>query len=102
VLEKYLAEGVKSELQMGAVSGLVDVPEPGAAKLLIDAVKYLPDRNRGLALEGLMKSQARIVLLFEALESGRISREQLGSDRLKSLRNHDDPTIRSRAEALRN
>ena len=102
MLEKYLAEGMKPELQMGAVSGLVDVPDPGAAKLLIDAVKYLPERNRDLALEGLMKSQARIMLLFEALESGRIRLEQLGNDRLKSLRNHEDPTIRSRAEALRN
>lgn len=99
-LEKYLAEGVNAELQMGAVSGLVDVPDPAAAKLLIGALKYLPARNRELALDGLLKSKERTVLLLESLENGQVDLELLGNDRLNSLRTHQEQSIRDRASAL--
>jgi hypothetical protein len=44
---------------MGAVSGLADIPEPDAAKLLRDAIEYLPERNQKLAREGLLKMMQR-------------------------------------------
>ncbi|HSG70553.1 MAG TPA: hypothetical protein VLA12_09070, partial [Planctomycetaceae bacterium] len=102
MLEKYLAEGVHAELQMGAVSGLVDVPEPAATELLLGAVKYLPARNRDLALDGLLKSNERISQFLQALESDGVDRESLGPERWKLLQNHADPSIRRRAATLSN
>src|SRR5262249_50072271 len=72
VLEKYLAEGVDSELQMGAVSGLADASDPAAATLLIKALNSLPPRNKALALDGLLKSDERIALLLDAVEGRKV------------------------------
>jgi putative heme-binding domain-containing protein len=48
-LKKYLAKDTNAELQMGAVSALVDVKGPEAAKALQDALPNLTEKNRELA-----------------------------------------------------
>jgi putative membrane-bound dehydrogenase-like protein len=101
VLERYLAEGVNSELQMGAVSGLADVSDPAAAMLLIGALNSLPARNRELALDGLLKTDERIGLLLDAVESGRLDVRVLGKERLDSLGNHPNPAVRKRVSVLK-
>jgi HEAT repeat protein len=52
-LLKYLAPGTNAELQMGAVSGLADIPTPEAEAALRSALKHLEGQNRALALEAL-------------------------------------------------
>ena len=48
-LTKYLPKSAHPELQMGAVSGLVDVERPEVAGLLVKALPDLDDANRKLA-----------------------------------------------------
>jgi hypothetical protein len=48
-LKKYLAKDTNAELQMGAVSALVDVKGPEATKALEDAAPNLMEKNRELA-----------------------------------------------------
>lgn len=101
ILEKYLTEGANSELQMGAVSGLADVSDPAAARLLLAALSSLPGRNREIALDGLLKSDERIGLLLDAVESDRVDVGVLGKARLDALCNHPNPAVRKRASVLR-
>jgi hypothetical protein len=48
---------------MGAVSGLSDVPEDAAAKLLVRAFRQLAPGNQRLALEALRRTPERQKLL---------------------------------------
>jgi hypothetical protein len=81
-LRRYLAKGSDEELQMGAVSGLSDVNVPEAAKALIDALKHLEGHNRELAVDGLLRDNARKQRLLEAIEKGVITRDPIVSARL--------------------
>ncbi|MFM7056068.1 MAG: hypothetical protein ACKO2P_04005 [Planctomycetota bacterium] len=66
VLSPWLQPDSHPELQMGAVSGLSDVPEEDAAKLLITAFKQLTPANQTLAREALHRTPARRQLLDQA------------------------------------
>jgi putative membrane-bound dehydrogenase-like protein len=55
----YLAADAHPELQMGAVSGLGDIPEDAAAIALIDAFQGLTAANKLIALEALQRTPAR-------------------------------------------
>ncbi len=82
-LRRYLQPGVPHELQMGAVSGLVDVPNEEAALELHQALGHLAEDLHGLAVDGLTRPAATAGLRA-ALDSGRLKREDL------------HPTIRER------
>jgi hypothetical protein len=99
-LTKYLAEGTHEELQMGAVSGLVDVDHPAAAAALAGALTHLQGTNRTLALDGLLRGNTRPKQLLDAVETGTVTSEELGSERAEQLTQHDDQTIRTRARKL--
>jgi hypothetical protein len=84
-LVKYLKDK-DGELQMGAVSGLSDMKSPAAAEAIVASFGQLNEHNRGLAIDALQRSDARMALLQRALDDGRIkssalTREQ--QDRLK-------------------
>lgn len=83
-LRRYLLPGTPPELQMGAVSGLVDVPHGEAAISLHGALGHLPADLRTLAVAGLARPQA-ILGLRAALESGQISRESLDPEVRRGL-----------------
>lgn len=53
ILLRYLQPGTPHELQMGAVSGLVDVPDPEAAASLQESLAHLPEDLRQMAIDGL-------------------------------------------------
>jgi hypothetical protein len=99
-LRKYLAEGTHDELQMGAVSGLVDVQSPQATEALVGALKYLKGTNRELALDGLLRGAERAGALLDAVSQGKLAAEELGERRIKALREHGDAEVRQRAEKL--
>jgi hypothetical protein len=84
-LIRYLAKNVHAELQMGAVSGLVDIDAPEATAALIDALPGLTDRNRDLALDGLLRDAARVATLRKAIQEKRIDPSVVGEARLKRL-----------------
>jgi len=71
-LRRYLQSGTPHELQMGAVSGLVDVPRAEAAEWLHAALDELPADLRELAVAGLVRDQAGNALR-QAVEQGRLS-----------------------------
>ena len=99
-LLKYLAKGIDAELQMGAVSGLVDQPAPQATPALIEALSYLSERNRNLVLDGCLKTPQRCQALLDAIAQGTPSAENLGPARIRRLLEHTDPALRTRAKRL--
>ncbi|MDP1561556.1 MAG: HEAT repeat domain-containing protein, partial [Pirellulaceae bacterium] len=75
-LLRYLAADQPHELQMGSVSGLVDVPNSTAALRLHEALGHLPKDLRAMAVDGLTRPHAKHGLRA-ALAEGLISREAL-------------------------
>jgi hypothetical protein len=66
ILAPYLRPDSHPELQMGAVSGLGDVPEEQAARMLVEAYKNLTPGNQTLALEALRRTPERRQLLKDS------------------------------------
>lgn len=71
-LKHYLPAGGNEEMQMGAVSGLVDVPTPEAAKLLADALPHLKGENLELALIGMMRNPERFTFVLDQIDAGKV------------------------------
>ena len=84
-LAKYLGKDVNGELQMGAVSGLGDVRHAAATDALIAALPHLTDGNRKLAVEALLRDDARMAALREALKSGKIDASLLDAGQKSRL-----------------
>ncbi|HEX6960804.1 MAG TPA: neutral/alkaline non-lysosomal ceramidase N-terminal domain-containing protein [Lacipirellula sp.] len=84
-LLQYLGKDAHAELQMGAVSGLVDVDAPEAAKALAAAIPHLHEGNRRLAVQGMFRTQARRQVLAEAIQSGSIRGELLTGEEFREL-----------------
>ena len=76
-LRRYLADGTEDELQMGAISGLVDMQSEEVANVLIERLPHLSARNQKLAIAGLLRTEQRALALLEAAETGRVSTELL-------------------------
>lgn len=92
-LEKY-ATSANQELQMGAVSGLADIPDPPATAALISALPHLTARNRALALEGLVRSENRIRNMLNACVDGSLSADLIDDATKETL-------LKTRQESLR-
>jgi hypothetical protein len=99
-LAGYLAAGTNDELQMGGVSGLVDVPGPEAPRALLDHLGDLSEHNRTLALDGLLRGDERRALLLDAVEAKRVSAATLGDARRKALLDEGSDALRRRAQRL--
>lgn len=99
-LQKYLGEGVHPELQMGAVSGLVDVDQPAATSLLIKGLPHFTLRNRQLAITGLLRGETRQKLLIEALETGAAQPAWLDAEQRGKLLKIVDAEWRTRLEKV--
>jgi hypothetical protein len=95
-LTKYLAKGTNAELQMGAVSGLVDIDSPEATKELVDSLSHLTGENRKLALKGLLRSESRVTALLDAVEAGTIMPAGI-AEITESLRTWPTDSIKNRA-----
>ncbi len=99
-LAKYLAKGVHDELQMGAISGLSDVESPKVAELLLAGMDHYSPNNRKLAVDALLRTEARTATLLDALEQGKVQSGQLSPDQVKALREHKNQQLRARAEKV--
>jgi putative membrane-bound dehydrogenase-like protein len=99
-LTRYLAADANPELQMGAISGLVDVPDAAATDALIDSLPNLAPRNRELALDGLLRSEARMLALLDAVARGRLTADALGPARHKRMLQSPFTTVQNRAAAV--
>jgi putative membrane-bound dehydrogenase-like protein len=99
-LSQYLAADAHAELQMGAVSALVDIPDPPATTALIEHLADLKPKNRELALDGLLRSEDRMLVLLEAIAGGRVTADQLGESRRQRLLEASFPRVQQRAKLL--
>jgi putative membrane-bound dehydrogenase-like protein len=96
-LVKYLAKSAHAELQMGAVSGLVDVENREATELLVKALPDLTAGNRKLAVAGLHRTPERANALLDALEKGAAKPEWVEKEHREKLLAHPDEAVRTRA-----
>jgi hypothetical protein len=96
-LFRYLLKGTHAELQMGAISGLGDVPSPCSAQALLSGIGHYHESNRNLALDSLLRDDLRALTLLDAVAQGRVTPAQLGDRRVKILREHPTEAVRQRA-----
>ena len=99
-LEKYLQKGIHDELQMGAVSGLSDVRDVQAAEMLIGSYGYLSEHNRKLALEGMLRDDAKSLVTLKAIENSALPAELKKNEMVLKLREHSNEEIRKLAERI--
>jgi putative membrane-bound dehydrogenase-like protein len=99
-LTKYLAKGVHDELQMGAISGLSDATSPQVAPLLLAGLEHFSAGNRKLAVDALLRTQARTAALLDALEQGKVKPTVLAESHKQALRTLKDDALRARAARL--
>jgi putative membrane-bound dehydrogenase-like protein len=99
-LAKYLAKGTNDELMMGAISGLSDVDSPRVSALLVGVLGHCSESNRKLAIEALLRTEARTDALLDALEAGTVKKAMLVADQQKALRGHKNAKVRQRARKL--
>ena len=102
ILVRYQIKGTEAELQMGAVSALGDVREPGAAvaQVLISGLPHYDKANKALALDALIRDEPRALVLLDALANGRIKADELGPKRVELLKTHASELVRRRAGEL--
>lgn len=84
ILVQYLNHE-NAELQQGAVSGLGDVQNDEAARLLIASLARLTESNRQLALEALVREESRRKLLRKAIGSGSVEEGVIGEKHLRRV-----------------
>jgi hypothetical protein len=84
-LKKYLPPGSNEELQMGAVSGLVDVKHSEATERLASSLSHLKRENLRLAIDGLLRTPERAALLLTQLEAGKLKPDSLDLNHRKKV-----------------
>ncbi len=99
-LAKFLAKGTNGELQMGAVSGMSDIDAHETAPLLIENLDNLTAGNRVLAVDALLRSDARVDALLTAMEQRKIAADSLSPAHITKLRSHMNTALRERAGKL--
>lgn len=95
-LASYLTNA-NAELQMGAVSGLSDMPAAEAGQAIITALPNLNGHNRDLGLDALLRTAPRAQRLLDAIEAGDISQDWLSDVHVQQLLDHDSPAVQQRA-----
>jgi hypothetical protein len=98
ILNAYLHDS-NAELQMGAVSGLSDVPEAKAAEMLIEVYSELTEANQSLARAALLKSESRCLVWLNAMALKRVPVTNDPNER-KTLLEHSSREVRTTAQSL--
>ncbi|WP_417396788.1 neutral/alkaline non-lysosomal ceramidase N-terminal domain-containing protein [Gimesia chilikensis] len=99
-LKRYLMDAKQAELQMGAVSGLGDINTSEAAQDLITALPKLTPRNRKLAVEALVRTEARTLMLLQALEKKELTADLVDASVQQQLKMSDNAEIQKRAQTV--
>jgi PAS domain-containing protein len=71
-LTRYLSKDVDPELQMGAIGGLSDLQDDRASDALVQHFPQYTERNRGLAITALLKTDTGRAKLKAAIASGAV------------------------------
>ncbi len=87
-LQRYLQKDVNDELQMGAISGLSDVPNDDIAMWLIDHISNFSEHNRSLAIDALARTESRRAIARRAISEGRLPEDLKNDERFKKQSSH--------------
>ncbi|WP_153556154.1 neutral/alkaline non-lysosomal ceramidase N-terminal domain-containing protein [Roseimaritima sediminicola] len=91
-----------ADLQMGAVSGLADMPAAEAGDALLASLAKLTQRNRQLAIAGLRRTELRALRLLRAVEAGDALAAWFRPEDRRALKTHpSDDVRRLAAQVLR-
>lgn len=96
-LQTYLSQDQDRQIQMGAISGLADVEDPGVSQHLLNSLAFVDDRNRKLAIVGLLRTKARSVALGSAIDR---DAQLVRKDDFRSLVDHRDRNVAGNASRL--
>jgi putative heme-binding domain-containing protein len=88
------------DLRHGALQELISLNPDGLAKTILELWKDLSPRSRDEVLAFLLKGRSKTGLLLSSIESGKIAVKDLPSNRVKSLRELKDASLRARAVKL--
>ena len=97
VLTKQLAKAAHPELQMGAVSGLLDAERLEADEALLKALPDVTAENRKLAVAGLLRTADRVKMLLDAIATGGAKAEWVTKEQREALAKFPDTSVRKRA-----
>ena len=100
VLERVIHARASEELVQGAVSGLVDVDDPGATSALLAALPHLAGANLDFAVRGLVRDEGRALALLAAIVAGRVPDEVRGHPAVRELRGHSSGAVRDEARRV--
>ena len=84
-LTRYLSKDVDPELQMGAIGGLSDLEDGRAADAIVRHFPQYTERNRGLAINALLKTDTGRSKLKAALASGVVQEAWLTPEQRQKL-----------------
>lgn len=84
-LVRYLSKDVDPELQMGAIGGLSDLQDDRAADALLQHLPHYTDRNRGLAITALLRTDGRRAKLKDAIARGAVQDAWLTPEQRRKL-----------------
>ncbi len=84
-LTRYLSKEVDPELQMGAIGGLSDLPDARAADALVRHFPQYTERNRGLAINALLRTDAGRAALRTAIAGGTVQDAWLTPEQRQKL-----------------
>lgn len=84
-LTRYLSRDVDPELQMGAIGGLSDLDDARAADALVRHFPQYTERNRGLAINALLKTDVGRATLKGGLASGVVQEAWLTPEQRQKL-----------------
>ncbi len=99
-LLRYLPADAHSELRLGAVSGLADVPQPAASAKLVAVLGELNALQQKTALQGLVRGTDGAKQLLEAIAAGKLAKDIVSGDVREKLVNNKDDAIKSQAQKL--
>ena len=99
-LKQFLPASAGEELQMGAVSGLVDLDHAQVPALLLQALPELTAGNRELALQGLTRTDERRQQVLAAIAGGTVRTEWVSPALRTRLQTTGPESLRSEAQRL--
>ena len=88
-LTRYLQKGVHDELQMGAISGISDVRNDAVVQHLINGYENFSESNGNLALDALLRTDARTHALLKALSDKKLPPALQKDKRIQALQRAD-------------
>jgi putative heme-binding domain-containing protein len=100
LLKRYVQANAPGELQLGAVSALVDMPDAASTALMIESYGQLAAANRAVVQVGLLRSRDRVTSLLQAIDQKAIDAESISVEVQTRLINHHETQVNTWARRV--